>query len=307
MIGLQPADGVKFACAYTVDVMPFEFLEVAFFRRNGQVDELFLKQIIGTVTEGRRAIAEINRIVKSGIAGFDNHLAATTSDLELSACLRLIGKHIRSGLGCQWPGRFLKAGLIDEDAFRKLRSGIEKELEENANSARQEETEIIRVARECALQPEPTGTSQNTWRARCPGTNHPMYLSTETNSFGCGWCKRKGSARELRQFVDERRNKKTSLPVTRNGVPIFSDGRYWLKGHWPAILKTLLEFPDRTAPSVRDLAIKVGDGRIHWGIVHRWNTIPEALVSRIRCGSRIQLKLTDLGFQVIGNPSCFGS
>ena len=64
-------------------------------------------------------------------------------------------------------------------------------------------------------------------------------------------------------------------------------------------MQTLLEFPDYRVQSIRELAFKAGKGSIHWGIVHRWNTIPEALVSRTRCGSRIELKLTDLGLHVI--------
>jgi hypothetical protein len=34
---------VSFACAYTMDVMPFEIVELAFFRRSADVDELLLK------------------------------------------------------------------------------------------------------------------------------------------------------------------------------------------------------------------------------------------------------------------------
>ncbi len=90
-------------------------------------------------------------------------------------------------------------------------------------------------------------------------------------------------------------------------IPRLKDGRYRLKGHWPLIMKTLLQFPARTAPSVRDLAIQAGDGEIHWGIVHRWCSIPDALVSRTRLGSRIQLKLTDLGCRIIGHPDSYGS
>ena len=72
-------------------------------------------------------------------------------------------------------------------------------------------------------------------------------------------------------------------------------------------MKTLLQFPERTASSVRDLAIQAGDGESHWGIVHRLRSGPVALVSRTLLGSRIRLTLTDLGFRIIGDPDCYRS
>ena len=89
-------------------------------------------------------------------------------------------------------------------------------------------------------------------------------------------------------------------------IPRLKDVRYRLKGHWPLIMKTLLQFPECTAPSVRELAIQAGDGGIHWGIVHRWRSVPEIFVTRSRSGSRIRLKLTDLGLRIIGDPDGYG-
>ena len=99
----------------------------------------------------------------------------------------------------------------------------------------------------------------------------------------------------------------SAIVEANDRIPRLQDGRYRLKGHWPLIMKTLLQFPERTAPSVRDLAIQAGHGEIHWGIVHRWRSVPVALVSRTRLGSRIQLTLTDLGFRIIGDPDGYGS
>lgn len=71
--------------------------------------------------------------------------------------------------------------------------------------------------------------------------------------------------------------------------------------------RTPLKFPDHTAPSVRDLVLMVGEGEMLGGIVKRWHTIPETLVSRIRSGSRIRLKLKGIGLQIINNPNGIGS
>ena len=86
---------------------------------------------------------------------------------------------------------------------------IEKELDENKQKAREAETEIIKVARELGLSPEPTGEGPSYWFARCPGKihgktgNHVFFINAATNSFGCGWCHRKGGVEELRAFVME--------------------------------------------------------------------------------------------------------
>lgn len=180
-------EGLTFACAYTMDVMPFDFLEKAFFRRTGEIDELL-----------------ISTAVVGGGDRMDEQLTAPVAGSELSACLQLLRRRIRSGLGFQWPGRFVAAGIVDEHAFVKMRLEVEEEIDRIRERARDQETEIIRTARECGLHPEPSGTAPHAWRATCPGTQHPIYLNAASNSFGCGWCKRRGSSAELRRFVEER-------------------------------------------------------------------------------------------------------
>jgi hypothetical protein len=39
------------------------------------------------------------------------------------------------------------------------------------------------------------------WSALCPGTNHSLMISTNDNTFGCGYYKRRGGPEELRTFV----------------------------------------------------------------------------------------------------------
>jgi hypothetical protein len=82
---------------------------------------------------------------------------------------------------------------------------IKNEYQENRQKARERETEIIKVARELGLSPYSTGTGPDYWQASCPRRNHRLYINAAENSFGCGWCKRKGAVEELRAFVKERR------------------------------------------------------------------------------------------------------
>lgn len=128
-------------------------------------------------------------------------------DEELISCLNLLEDLFRARVGFYWPEGFIAAGIVDESAFSSLVRQIRNELTENAQQARETETKIIKVARELGISPQPTGTGPIFWQARCPGTNHPLYINAAEDSFGCGWCKRKGSAEELRTFVKERENR----------------------------------------------------------------------------------------------------
>jgi hypothetical protein len=141
--------------------------------------------------------------------------AVPRKDKELPACLNLLDRLFRARVGFYWPTGFVAAGIVNEQAFNTLVERIELELEDNSEKARQRETEIIKVARELGPHPQPTGTGPDYWQAWCPGTNHPLYINAAENSFGCGWCKRKGRTEELRTFIKERRVRRTSSSSER--------------------------------------------------------------------------------------------
>lgn len=129
------------------------------------------------------------------------------SNDEFSACLGLLDRFFRARVNYYWPGELISPGIINGPANNALIWNIEHEMEENARKTRESETEIVRVAREMGLSPQPSGTGPGHWMARCPESNHHLYINAETNSFGCGWCKRKGSVEELRAFVVERKQR----------------------------------------------------------------------------------------------------
>lgn len=115
---------------------------------------------------------------------------------------------VRSRWGHAWPGKLYLAGIFSEQVYEETVEGLEREGDAMAIQASAKETSVVRAARELRLQPEPTGTAPAAWRARCPETNHSLYISTASNSFGCGYCRRKGGEDELRAFVDERRGRR---------------------------------------------------------------------------------------------------
>ena len=176
----RPAD-LRLACSYDLNIGPFTIDEATFYRRIGGRDELWLD-------------------------GGCVYAVVATGD-ELSACLNLLERLFYARRISYWPEKFIAGGIVDESAFGGLLQRIERELDENSEKARQNETEIVRVARELGLGPQPTGNGPDSWYATCPGTNHVIFISAAENEFGCGWCCRKGSPDDLRALS---RNGRTS-------------------------------------------------------------------------------------------------
>jgi len=123
-----------------------------------------------------------------------------------AGCLDLLRQLIVARVGYLWPGAFLAGGIIEEPAFLELVGAIEAQLKQNQVLAREHESPIIQVARDLQLNPEPEGTAPQRWWANCPGTGHRLMISSSSDSFGCGYCARKGGVEELRAFVEERKS-----------------------------------------------------------------------------------------------------
>ena len=99
-------------------------------------------------------------------------------------------------------------GYVNKAHLRPMLSCIESyreqkriESEEYARQARENETEIIHVARELGLRPEPAGIGPIQWYANCPGKQHRLMITTTDDQFGCGYCRVNGGVDELRAFV----------------------------------------------------------------------------------------------------------
>ena len=123
-----------------------------------------------------------------------------------AGCLDLLQQLVVARVGHLWPGDFLAGGIIEEPEFIELVGAIKAQLDEIQEQAREQESLIVQVARELQLNPEPEGTAPQRWWANCPGTGHRLMISSRSDSFGCGYCGRKGSVEELRTFVEERRS-----------------------------------------------------------------------------------------------------
>ncbi len=192
-----------FVCAYFVFVNPFDFVDAAFLRRTGEKDELW----VGTWDhETNKRLADYSD--QSQFESFGCMVVKPQSGGYFSAARILLAHLFRSRVGFVSPSDFLQGGLLAKSHYLEVINFLRNELRDYKDEARKNMTEIVYVAKELGLGPEPTGSGPYSWIARCPGTNHHIAISTESDSFGCGYCRRKGGPEELKAFVKERNLKK---------------------------------------------------------------------------------------------------
>jgi hypothetical protein len=199
-----PKDAL-FACAYDLHIVVDLIEAAAFFRRTKTSDELWIASgfdlpIVKAIVDGTPVPKDP---VGKDVLNIGRVFAAEKSGEESSACLVLLDRLFRAYVGFCSPQGFLAAGLIWESAYNDLVKRIDQELEENSQKAQENETEIIKVARELGLLPRPTGTGPTHWWAQCPARIGHLYIDTALNYWWCGWCQRSGSMQELRAFVQE--------------------------------------------------------------------------------------------------------
>jgi len=196
-----------YICAYEVHLIVDLFYEKAFLHRTEKTDELWTgvwdsSWALGI--DGETASAEDFEGRK--LSGIGCRFAVEKKGDELTASLRLMEVMFRviHGGPESYEG-FVAPGILDKAAYDGLVGRLEAEYEGNRRKARENEIELIKVARELGLAPFPTGKYPDQWQAHCPGKNHPIYITTTENYFFCGWCRRKGGINELRELVKERK------------------------------------------------------------------------------------------------------
>lgn len=64
------------------------------------------------------------------------------------------------------------------------------------------ENELINYCKSQGLNPESKGGSATNWKANCPsGSTHKIMISTVSNEWGCGYCRRKGDINSLKEWL----------------------------------------------------------------------------------------------------------
>jgi hypothetical protein len=209
-------EGCEFVCSYVNDFGIDQIDQAVFLKRTGERDELWIAAGITSPTS--RKLAE-------GIAPHDTPLEGTMTwglavsrdryGTILSASIGMLEVLVLSGIGYSWPKQHLAGGIVDGQEFDSLVARMEIQINDKARDAKSGSNDIVTTATELRLNPRPSDTGPNSWTASCPGTNHPLRISAESNTFGCGWCKRTGGPDVLEQFVADRKAaKETRQPAT---------------------------------------------------------------------------------------------
>jgi hypothetical protein len=193
----------QFVCAYEMG-FGIDDLPEAVFLVQGETDELW---IIRDPPDGLLEMLAAGDEL-SPLTAMNAVTARHQLDRQRSAAV-LLDALFEAGLGFCWPTRHLISGIIDREAFAGIVENLQARIDAREQAARSyADAPIVLAARECRLNLEPSGTSPIAWMARCPGTNHSLMIGADTNTWGCGWCKRKGGPEELKAFVVERRTKR---------------------------------------------------------------------------------------------------
>ena len=124
---------------------------------------------------------------------------------QKDAATRLLNALARARVPLQFPRPPYLPGLLASNELSDIASAVTDELERNTLAARvtqqRQKAQIVEVASELGLNPRPAGHNDSAWIADCPRRSHTLMLSPSLNEFGCGYCRRKGDAAELRAFV----------------------------------------------------------------------------------------------------------
>ena len=89
------------------------------------------------------------------------------------------------------------------DAYRQKIKLIEDAAKNN---------DLINFCRTIHLQPTPDGIHATNWTAQCLSKgNHHLLLSTVTNEWGCGYCRKKGGLPELKEWYFMQKYKFNSI------------------------------------------------------------------------------------------------
>ena len=188
--------GGQLACAYEIDVFIDQVDEIVFFNRTDTHDELWTAiplRYDNRLTEKQLLQDSYNqgRVAQQERAG-----------TKEKAAERLLKRLLRSRVGFEWPSGFVRPGLITRAVFESVVHELESGFKRNAQITKNNEAPIVSKARSLNLQPVPSHTEVNIWRAQCPGHHVGLQLNNKTNQFYCGYCKRGGDEQELVLFVE---------------------------------------------------------------------------------------------------------
>ncbi|TXB66199.1 hypothetical protein FRY74_06395 [Vicingus serpentipes] len=102
-------------------------------------------------------------------------------------------------------GRYGRSNVFTEIEFDLIVKEILEIPEKNKKAALNNITPFITFLEESNLNPIPTGYTEKSWVAKCPLSNgkHFIMVTTTDDEWGCGYCRKKGSQKDLELWIEE--------------------------------------------------------------------------------------------------------
>ena len=206
-----PPKTVRVLCAYRLYVGIDTIDEALFFRKTAESDELWISDGVslhyghelgrGRTIDSQEIIAQSD--LKCGLA-----IRARIAGDQATSAESLLQPLISWRVGHAWLSLFLAAGAIDRTCFSGLLTELEQVVACRSMALTGEPRDpdgIHAVAHEFRYTVYVSTQNPLHGEMNCPNTKHSLFVSLKTNTFGCGYCRKKGGPKELREFIIERK------------------------------------------------------------------------------------------------------
>ncbi|MEZ5846006.1 MAG: hypothetical protein R3C70_04570 [Geminicoccaceae bacterium] len=205
-----------FLCAYRINVEgAANFHEAAFFSETPDSSTIWIAADLSDALV-RQAIVAISRSrPPEEVLWWRAVEQERGNDRDELSALNMLACLFKTRQGLSWPTGFLFAGTIDQASFDAMIGNLESDIEQIIEETHRNRSDLIELAAQLGLSPQPSGKHPSFWQANCPGTHHTLLLNSQDDMFFCGYCKKKGSLDELRDFVAIRNPNKVeySTPI----------------------------------------------------------------------------------------------
>ena len=101
--------------------------------------------------------------------------------------------------------KFHKSNTFSEEVFEiELIEKLKSEKRYISQKTISHQTPLIKYVKEQGLHPTPTGNAIGSWLAKCPNAKHHfIMISTKNDQWGCGYCRKKGGIKELKNWIHQ--------------------------------------------------------------------------------------------------------
>ena len=103
---------------------------------------------------------------------------------------------------------FVQSNIFSKESFDTMLQQATRLIDEKYDLAVKSSADnaLIKYCQSIGLSPEPEGSSPTNWQAKCvSGGQHNLMISTISNEWGCGYCRRKGDLHSLKEWYESKK------------------------------------------------------------------------------------------------------